>query len=160
MKNNNTYLIIGILFGIIGYIVFYNLILSDLMRYFMGDPAESFYGWMIFNIIVFLCFQVPSIMIYYHYKLKIKPKSIIKKSYCEGDIINIEIEVMDNTNFVFIDVNLDIKWPGEVINKETRERSFLIELDTENLIGLNNLRITARRDGYFSTNMVKEFVIL
>ncbi|MBD3228357.1 MAG: hypothetical protein GF329_09230 [Candidatus Lokiarchaeota archaeon] len=160
MKNNSAYLLIGTIFGIIGYILFYNLILSDLIIYFEGNPAESFYGWAIFNIIVFLCFQAPTLMIYYHYKLKIKSKNIIKKSYNEGDIIDMEIQVMDNTDFAFIDVDIDIKWPGEVLSKQVRENSFLIELNTQNLIGINNLRIVARRSGYFSSKLVKEFVIL
>lgn len=94
----------------------------------------------------------------YHYKLKVNILDTIKKSYVEGELIELKIQVSDDSQFFFIDVDLDINWPGE-LEYETFENYFKIKLNTDNLVGLNNLKITANKRGYFGSSLLRELVI-
>ncbi|MHA2011855.1 MAG: hypothetical protein ACTSWG_05790, partial [Candidatus Helarchaeota archaeon] len=74
MKHNKNYLlIIAICFGLIGYIIFYFKFLINFVDYLRITEYEydKLFLWTVINLIILLIFQIPSILIYYNYKLKI-----------------------------------------------------------------------------------------
>ncbi|MHA1312198.1 MAG: hypothetical protein ACTSWR_07795 [Candidatus Helarchaeota archaeon] len=162
MKHNKNYLlIIAICFGLIGYIIFYFKFLINFVDYLRITEYEydKLFLWTVINLIILLIFQIPSILIYYNYKLKIVVVSEIDDLYQEGELIELEIQISDSSNFIFIDVNLEIKWPENKYKLSIFEKSFLITLETAGMIGIHNLIISASKKGYFRSVWKREFVI-
>ncbi|MHA1269217.1 MAG: hypothetical protein ACTSPY_05460 [Candidatus Helarchaeota archaeon] len=162
MNKNLKFLTISILFGIFIYLCIYIFISDDLIVFLNIDllTSEGYYVWVIYNIVIFLILQCPAILIYYKYKLKILLLTKLNPAYNIGDIIELEFQVSDKDNFIFIDIELEIQWPGKILGTENIEESFIIRLDTNGLIGINNFRVIALKDGYFSTSWNKELIII
>lgn len=152
----------ALIFGILGFIYFYLLVFSQFIAYFTvdGDIAENLYFYIIFVIIIFLLFQCPAILIYYHYKLNIKIISDLKTHYQEGENIELEVQVIDSSGIISIAADISVNWPAKVLETRTDEKSYFIKLETEDLVGENQLQIRASKSGNFSSRLVKEIVIL
>jgi len=153
-------LVFAIIFGLVVYFIIFNTVLNDLLIDFLETSTmDSIFIQIMLNFIIFFICQCPSLLIYYNYKLKIRLLTEIEPSYSNEDSIEIEIEVCDKTEFIFIDVYLKVDWADKYEVKQVGS-SFIILLETKNLYGINNLRIKASKEGYFDTTLEKEIIIL
>lgn len=66
MFKNTKYLALTVLLGIIGYIVGYFVLFSDIISQLINGAhaSENFFLYITFNGIIFLLFQCPSFLIY------------------------------------------------------------------------------------------------